>query len=272
MNFVTLFNGDSDQGGNIYVYGGSAEIKNSIFDRPYLYTSCEIQAGSFNTQGENIDPTGDCPGFSIQEEPELFRFFGLLLVELKQGSPALDAADDCTDVNGNPVTSDQRGVSRPQPSGGSCDLGAVEMEDLPGPPPPEPQILPRLSAPENLTCREGDSTEYLAAGYLLAGESAEVIGQNTEGTWLVINNPDWEGICWLFRASVNLDGDLETTPLLTAPPLLPTKQAPGNGSTLTCSGYLSPDDTDNRIAQFKEKMTGEITTSMNNLLAKVASL
>ncbi|PZA07012.1 MULTISPECIES: choice-of-anchor Q domain-containing protein [unclassified Meiothermus] len=42
------------------------------------------------------------------------------------GSPVLDKvpASACTDLGGNPVSTDARGVSRPQ--SGSCDIGAVE--------------------------------------------------------------------------------------------------------------------------------------------------
>ncbi len=47
---------------------------------------------------------------------------------LLAGSPAIDAIPlaDCTDPDGNPVTTDQRGVSRPQ--GVGCDIGAFELE------------------------------------------------------------------------------------------------------------------------------------------------
>lgn len=42
------------------------------------------------------------------------------------GSPAIDAGA-CTDAAGAPVTTDQRGIGRPQPAGGSCDIGAYEL-------------------------------------------------------------------------------------------------------------------------------------------------
>jgi len=44
------------------------------------------------------------------------------------GSPTIDALPtvDCVDVLGIPLTTDQRGISRPQ--GGACDIGAVEVE------------------------------------------------------------------------------------------------------------------------------------------------
>ncbi len=46
---------------------------------------------------------------------------------LHAGSPAVDAipAAECNDMDGNPVTTDQRGVVRPQ--GADCDIGAFEV-------------------------------------------------------------------------------------------------------------------------------------------------
>jgi len=41
---------------------------------------------------------------------------------------------------------------------------------------------------------------------------------------------------------------------------------------LKMGGYLSPDRTDDRIAEFKEKMQGEIRQAMSNLLEKVDTL
>ncbi|MGZ9226502.1 MAG: choice-of-anchor Q domain-containing protein, partial [Anaerolineales bacterium] len=47
---------------------------------------------------------------------------------LLPGSPAIDTGNPagCTDQNGNLLTTDQRGVARPQ--GGRCDIGAFELE------------------------------------------------------------------------------------------------------------------------------------------------
>jgi hypothetical protein len=45
------------------------------------------------------------------------------------GSPAIDAGNPagCTDLMGNPLTTDQRGVIRPEPPGTRCDIGAYEV-------------------------------------------------------------------------------------------------------------------------------------------------
>jgi hypothetical protein len=56
---------------------------------------------------------------------------------LPAGSPAVDAGT-CTDIVGGPVPIDQRGVARPQPAGGMCDIGAFELVPSSQPPPPPP--------------------------------------------------------------------------------------------------------------------------------------
>jgi hypothetical protein len=47
---------------------------------------------------------------------------------LVPGSPAVDAVPtaQCTDVDGHPLATDQRGVTRPQ--GPACDIGAFALE------------------------------------------------------------------------------------------------------------------------------------------------
>ena len=46
---------------------------------------------------------------------------------LGEESSALDTGDPATDLTG-PLSKDQRGVTRPQPTGGTVDMGAVEMQ------------------------------------------------------------------------------------------------------------------------------------------------
>ena len=49
---------------------------------------------------------------------------------LLSGSPAVDGGDptECTDDQGNPLTTDQRGVAQPQ--GPACDIGAYEFQPV----------------------------------------------------------------------------------------------------------------------------------------------
>lgn len=72
--------------------------------------------------------TGDVNNTSADLDPGGLRNNGgpTQTIALLAGSPAIDAipVNACTDVNGNPVTQDQRGVPRPQ--GPACDMGAFE--------------------------------------------------------------------------------------------------------------------------------------------------
>jgi CSLREA domain-containing protein len=66
---------------------------------------------------------------------------------LRQGSPAVDAGNPggCTDNLGAPLTTDQRGFSRPYPTSNPCDIGAFELQPLPTPTPtatPTPTPIP----------------------------------------------------------------------------------------------------------------------------------
>jgi predicted outer membrane repeat protein len=237
ISFATLQAGSADRGGSIFQSGGNTQIKNSILDDYIHSDNCDIPGGSFQALGDNIDTAGDCPGISITIDPQLGTFGAnggfTPTFAITSNSVAFNVVSDCSDVAGAPVTQDQRGISRPQPAGSSCDAGAFEVESESGEshlgedqptatpttmPTSEP-IVPMLFAPQNTTCRKGDSTEYEDAGYLLAGESAEVIGRNQEGTWLVINNPDWEGICWILRAIVETEGDVDSTKVYIPAPL-----------------------------------------------------
>ncbi|MDM8524087.1 choice-of-anchor Q domain-containing protein [Desulfococcaceae bacterium HSG8] len=65
---------------------------------------------------------------------------------LEVSSPAIDAGS-CTTIDGKPlVSTDQRGISRPHPAGGSCDIGAYEHEQIPP------------NAPANLSLSSEDDT------------------------------------------------------------------------------------------------------------------
>ncbi len=109
-------------------------------------------SGTFTSAGSNLESADTCgfhaTGDLTNTDPKL----GPLgdnggptpTQALPANSPAVDAGS-CTDVAGAPVSTDQRGVARPQPAGGKCDIGAFELvaatKQNP-PPPPPPQSAP----------------------------------------------------------------------------------------------------------------------------------
>ena len=95
------------------------------------------------SDGYNIESPGDTCGFDRPTDQVNVSAENLKLGEigdnggptmthaLGAGSVAIDQipAVECVDADGEPLTTDQRGVERPQ--GDACDVGAVEMEVTP---------------------------------------------------------------------------------------------------------------------------------------------
>lgn len=138
--FSTLSgNAANYQGGSLY--GGPITIKNSILANSPLAGNCSVgssTSGGFNLSDDDscssfLTATGDMNGVSAYLDPNGLQNNGgpTQTIALVQGSPAIDAIPvaDCTDTAGNPVTVDQRGISRPQ--GPACDIGAYELVEGP---------------------------------------------------------------------------------------------------------------------------------------------
>ena len=145
IRFVTIAGNSASSGGGISNNtGGTVNIKNSIVANSTSGGDCS-NAGTLNVAGKNLTTDGTCPGLDMVPSTGTG---GLNLGPLQDnggptqthallpGSVAIDAAPDCTDVFVNPdrpkvgapkalVTTDQRGVGRPQ--GSACDVGAYEL-------------------------------------------------------------------------------------------------------------------------------------------------
>ncbi|MGA2470614.1 MAG: choice-of-anchor Q domain-containing protein [Solirubrobacteraceae bacterium] len=146
----------NDSGGNVSVYGNVLAIHDTIIANGSLLgggssgeANCSIDVEEFDDQGYNaednqsdgnecgFDATGD-----LVDSTSLDASLGSLAsnggptqtVALLAGSPAIDAGDPagCTDPLGNVLTSDQRGVARPQEA--RCDIGAYEYVPPPAAP------------------------------------------------------------------------------------------------------------------------------------------
>ncbi len=86
---------------------------------------------------------------------------------------------------------------------------------------PQPPAAPMATAPQDDNCRYGPGMAYDVAGYLLAGQSARIVGRNAESTWWVIERVDGSGVCWIWDEVVTVSGDTSGVPIVT-PPAAPT--------------------------------------------------
>ncbi|RYD04963.1 hypothetical protein N752_11835 [Desulforamulus aquiferis] len=122
------------EGAGIYNRSGNITIKNSIVANNVGPNYSDF--GTFSAVGINFDTDGTCPDFT-QVSPEQLKLGSLELNPpgitethaLLSGSIAIDKSTNCTDLAGDVVTMDQRGVSRPQNS--ACDVGAYEFTQPP---------------------------------------------------------------------------------------------------------------------------------------------
>jgi hypothetical protein len=141
FNVTIAYNGIpgaiSPAGGGLYEEGYDSSASNSIIAKNSP-DDCAGYGTTDTPSNYNIDSDGTChfPGTGNQTLDPLL---GNLTDNggptqthaLLTGSPALDAGDPagCEDAQGNLLTTDQRGVSRPQ--GSACDIGAYEAQVAP---------------------------------------------------------------------------------------------------------------------------------------------
>lgn len=129
----TTFAGNIAQGGgNLALGGASADIKNSLLDAGSP-NNCLVGGSVFASLGSNLSSDASCAAFvqggdqnSTNPMLDVLKGNGgpTQTHALLAGSPALDSVVSCTDHLGAAVTTDQRGISRPQGTG--CDKGAYE--------------------------------------------------------------------------------------------------------------------------------------------------
>jgi hypothetical protein len=153
-------------GGGIF-NAGSLNLKNTIIADNGT-DNCG-GTGTFNSSGFNLESANTChlngTGDLVNTEPQLGPVQDnggpTPTQALSSGSPAVDAGS-CTDIIGNPLTTDQRGVARPQPAGGRCDIGAYELVPGSSPPPPPPPPAP---APPATVAGSAAATSSRDAGF-----------------------------------------------------------------------------------------------------------
>jgi hypothetical protein len=118
-----LANNSSPSGGNCASWGTNTSLGYNLSDfdsgHPNDCSSFLTATGDRNNTPAGLDPKG------LQNKGGPTQTIALLST-----SPAVDdiPLSSCTDVNGNAVTTDQRGTARPQ--GSACDIGAFELVSL----------------------------------------------------------------------------------------------------------------------------------------------
>jgi CSLREA domain-containing protein len=126
----TLYGNSADDGGGFYNDGGTLEVYNTIVANS-TGGDCSAGGDGIDTGSNNLIDDTTCGvsagriGAVTNLDPVLKDNGGDTETHaLLSGSNAIDGVPlgSCT------VSTDQRGVARPQPTGGACDIGAYEWE------------------------------------------------------------------------------------------------------------------------------------------------
>ncbi len=205
-------------GGGLFVAGGSADVvvKGSLFAENYQYpdtptgstaNDCSASAGLASADYNYLATTTDCTGIFTQTHDNTTSgshslFFTVSLEN--NGGPVQTARlwtsntrdivpeVDCTDIAGNPLTTDARGLSRPQ--NGLCDIGAFESD----------QTIPTVaitSGTDTVQCGIGSwsdagatATDNFRTG-LIAGLSSGTVNASVIGSYpiLYLSTLDYDG-------------------------------------------------------------------------------
>ena len=181
-------------GGGIFVYNGTATAKNTILANGPSGGNCYQPLTS---QGHNLSDDSSCSSYFNQTGDLNNTPAGLdpsgpknnggpsQTIALLATSPAVKAiplnpTNYCTDVNGAPVTTDQRGFARP--AGPACDIGAFELggDDDTG--------LAQLNGSNNFNGNQTvngnvNATNFVGNGTGLTGVNASLLGGLPAGNY-----------------------------------------------------------------------------------------
>jgi len=83
---------------------------------------------------------------------------------------------------------------------------------------PEPDT-PQATSNQNANCRKGPGSAYPVVWSFMDGQTAPIVGRNTNNTWIVVDRLDGNGQCWVWTDLVIIQGNISDLPVVPAPPL-----------------------------------------------------
>jgi uncharacterized protein YraI len=94
---------------------------------------------------------------------------------------------------------------------------------------------------EAVNCRFGPGTSYLSVGGLKVGATVPILGQNGDGTWWQIQNPNniLEN-CWIAASATTTSGNMASVPVAPTPQPFVTKVTVNTPETISVAGCIGP--------------------------------
>lgn len=97
----------------------------------------------------------------------------------------------------------------------------------------------------NVNCRLGPGTAWLPISALVVGQSSQITGKTSDGSWWLIANPqNSSGRCWVSSSVINTGGNLTAIPVVESPDAEVTNVTvnvdPKTTSVAGCTGPVLP--------------------------------
>lgn len=94
----------------------------------------------------------------------------------------------------------------------------------------------------NVNCRLGPATAWIPLSALVVGQSAQISGKNSDGTWWSVADPQNSGRkCWVAASVVNTTGNLATIPVVANPTAAVTNATVDvDPKTISVAGCIGP--------------------------------
>jgi len=283
INYTTVVNNSGPStGAAVFSQGGVIKINGSIIANNIGGDCGSSEGGSIGSSSASLDSDGSCLA-PITADPLVHSLAdngGLTQTHaLQSGSPAIDAGPSSC-----PAT-DQRGVLRPFPSNGNCDLGAYEVSipslNLPTEFPPLELVTitptPSLSwigtVPTEILCYQGPDPAFDVVSSLQANSTVNLVGFSEQGNHVVLDNPRYPGVnCYVKTDQIDIAEEVlallptipdpkPPTPTPTSTPPTPTVTSPPP-ATGSISGVVFQDNNYNGNQQVGEAGKSGVTVHL----------
>jgi len=105
------------------------------------------------------------------------------------------------------------------PGAAGPEITATQMPEVAPTPTPQPtEITPLVTAQVNANCRTGPGTVFDPYGFLLAGESAALVGRAADNSWYRVQLEGLSVPCWISATIIDINVDPGTLPIIASPP------------------------------------------------------
>jgi hypothetical protein len=177
--------------GAVTAFRGRLLLSNTIIATQAAGLGCAISGGTITSLGHNLDSEGTCALTGLGDQsgsngsplapglgPLQDNGGATLTHALLPGSPAVDAGT----CGGSAISTDQRGVARPQ--GVACDIGAYELvATVADTTPPSSMIVPSPSTPD------GDNGWYVSSVHVTILSTDNHDGSGVEEIRCILDPP-----------------------------------------------------------------------------------